>query len=101
MDYDQVLNIFPPFSCICHENPQVLQQIGEFGAWQRGVSLWCWLAYVMTGVHSLMNSFTGDLYTHDHPLAENGGASRDRGDYFTELSLGRLESYKDWAQLKN
>ena len=69
MDYDEVTGVpCPPV--------QVLEHIGEFGAWQRGVSLWCWLAYVMTGVHSLMNSFTGDLYSHDHPLAENGGASR-------------------------
>ena len=52
MDYDEVTGVpCPPV--------QVLEHIGEFGAWQRSAALWCWLPSIMGGIHALMYSFTG------------------------------------------
>ena len=37
----------------------VLEEIGEFGPWQRGVAALAWVPAAFVGVHSLMFSFTG------------------------------------------
>ena len=37
----------------------VLEEIGEFGWWQRGVALVQWVPAAVAGIHALMFSFTG------------------------------------------